>query len=95
VVYVGTEYIVQETLVDLTDVSATTPQTAEEKQHGIFLPSYYADADAEYWLTERTGFFLGANYQKSSSFDQTLSDRTAKIDLSTTYGVQSGITLRF
>ena len=93
VAYVGTNYIVQEALV-LEDVTSTV-QTIEEKRSGVFLPSYYADADAEYWLTERTGFFFGANYQKSGSIDQTLSDRTAKIDLSTTYGVQSGITLRF
>ena len=61
----------------------------------MLLPGYYADAGAEYWMTERAGFYLGASYQKSGSFDQTLNDRTAKIDLSTTYGVQSGITLRF
>jgi hypothetical protein len=94
VAYVGINFIVQETLVDLVDVTSSV-DTVEQKQHGIFLPAYYADADAEYWLTERTGFFLGANYQKSGSFDQTLNERTAKIDLSTTYGVQSGITLRF
>lgn len=93
VAYVGTNYIVDESFVVADTTSAI--QTVEEKRHGIFLPCYYAGADAEYWLTERTGFFLGANYQASGSFDQTLSDRTAKIDLSTTYGVQSGITLRF
>lgn len=93
VIYVGSRYIVQETL-DLED-STTTIATSEEQDRGVILPAYYVDADAEYWLTERAGFFLGANYQKSRSFEQTLSDRTANVDLSTTYAVQSGITLRF
>jgi hypothetical protein len=93
VIYVGSRYVVDEILT--VDDTTAPIETIEEKDHSVLLPAYYADADAEYWLTERAGFFLGANYQKSGSFDQTLNDRTAKIDLSTTYGVQSGITLRF
>jgi hypothetical protein len=91
--YVGTRYVVDEA-VEI-DETTTPIETAEEKDHSVFLPALYADADAEYWVTERTGFYLGGGYQKSGSFNQTLNDRTAKIDLSTTYGVQSGITLRF
>lgn len=93
VVYVGSRYVVDET-VTIDDTLAPI-ETIEEKEHQVILPAFYADADAEYWVTERAGFYLGANYQKCGSFDQTLNDRTAKIDLSTTYGVQSGITLRF
>lgn len=91
--YVGSRYVVDETLV--IDETTSPLETIEEKEHSMFLPAFYADADAEYWVTERTGFYVGASYQKSGSFDQTLNDRTAKIDLNTTYGVQSGITLRF
>ncbi|HUJ43955.1 MAG TPA: hypothetical protein VLW52_10145 [Opitutaceae bacterium] len=92
-IYVGSRYIVDES-VDLEEVE-TPLETLEEKDHSVFLPAYYIDANAEYWLTERAGFYLGAGYQKSGSFDQTMNDRTARIDLSTTYGIQSGITLRF
>lgn len=91
--YVGSRYVVDETLT--IDDTLAPIETTEEKEHQVILPAFYADADAEYWVTERAGFYLGASYQKSGSFDQTLNDRTAKIDLSTTYGVQSGITLRF
>ena len=92
-VYVGSRYIADET-ADIEETTSTL-QTVEEKDRRVLLPGYYADAGAEYWITERAGFYLGASYQKAGSFDQTLNDRTAKIDLSTTYGVQSGITLRF
>jgi hypothetical protein len=91
--YVGSRYVVNEEI--LLDETTSALATSEERQHSVLLPTYYADADAEFWLTERTGFFLGASYQKSGSFDQTLGGRTAKIDLSTSYGFQSGITLRF
>jgi predicted porin len=59
------------------------------------LPAWYADAGAEYWLTERAGFYLDATLQRSQSFDQNLGGRTATIDMSSTSGVTSGLTLRF
>ena len=61
----------------------------------MVLPAFYADLDAEYWLTDRTGFYLGASLQKSGSYDQTLGDRTAKIDMGTASGIQTGLSLRF
>jgi hypothetical protein len=92
-VYFGSRYIAHEE-VDITDVS-TAVQTDEESDRNVMLPLYYANADAEYWLTERTGLYLGASYQKSGHYDQTLNGRTATIDLGSTYGISSGITLRF
>jgi hypothetical protein len=92
-IYIGTTYIAQES-VDLTDV-ATPLQELDQSTHSVARPAYYGDADAEYWLTERSGFYLGATYQKSGNYDQTVGGRTAQIDLGSTYGLQSGITLRF
>ncbi len=91
---VGTRYIVDETL-QVADVNDTTVETTGEQSRFVMLPLYYANADAEYWLTERSGFYLGVNGQKSGSYDQSVGGRTATINLGTTYGVQSGITLRF
>ncbi len=91
---VGTRYIVDETLV-VDDVNGTELTTSGEQSRFVMLPLYYANADAEYWLTERAGFYLGVNGQKSGSYDQSVGGRTATINLGTTYGVQSGITLRF
>ncbi len=91
--FVGTTYSAEES-VDLTDVT-TTLATADYTNRSVLLPAYFADANAEYWLTERSGFYLGASFQKSGSFDQTVGGRTAQIDLGSSYGIQSGITLRF
>jgi len=82
----------QEIVVD--DITARI-MSIDEKTRTVLLPAFYADADAEYWLTERTGFYLGATYQKSKSFDQTLDASSATVNLGSTSGVQSGLTLRF
>ena len=74
----------------------TSPITyVDEKTRQVLLPAFYADADAEYWLTERSGLYLGATYQKSKSFDQNLGSESATVNLGTTSGLQSGFTLRF
>ena len=92
-VYIGTTYVAQES-VDLTDVVNQLTEN-DESTHSVARPAYYGNADAEYWLTERSGFYLGATFQKSGNYDQTVGGRTAQIDLGSTYGLQSGITLRF
>ena len=70
-------------------------QTADLDHRNVLLPAFYADLDAEYWLTERAGFYLGATYQRSKPFEQTLGGRTATIDMGTTSGLTTGVTLRF
>jgi hypothetical protein len=91
--YVGTDYTVSEQ-IELDEVLSPV-QTAELDHRNVLLPAFYADLDAEYWLTERAGFYLGATYQKSKTFEQTLGGRTATIDLGTTSGLTTGVTLRF
>jgi hypothetical protein len=93
VAYIGSRYEVQEEL----ELDALTQPaiTTEESSRNVVLPAFYADLDAEYWLTDRTGFYLGASLQKSGSYNQTLGDRTAKIDMGTASGIQTGLSLRF
>jgi hypothetical protein len=93
IVYIGTRYVVQESAT-VDGLSSPLGITAADT-HNIWMPAYYANADAEYWLTERTGFYMGATFQQSGSYDQTLYGRTAQIDLGSTYGLTSGFTLRF
>jgi len=64
--YVGTRYVVEEAL-DLTDVTSELHVT-DESSRNVLMPAYFADADAEYWLTERTGLYLGATYQTSGDY---------------------------
>jgi hypothetical protein len=91
--FVGTSYKEDEEIV-IDDVIAPITNV-QEKTRSVLLPAVFADANAEYWLTERTGFYLGATYQKSKSFNQTLDDSSATVDLGSTSGFQSGFTLRF
>jgi hypothetical protein len=90
---VGSTYTAAEDLY----IDNVNPHIAivETKTHTVVLPAWYADAGAEYWLTERAGFYLDATLQRSQSFDQNLGGRTATIDMSSTSGVTSGLTLRF
>jgi hypothetical protein len=93
-VFAGTTYKEDEELV-IDDVIAPITNV-QEKTRSVLLPAVFADANAEYWLTERTGFYLGATYQKSKSFNQSLDDgSSATINMSSTSGLQSGFTLRF
>ena len=94
---VGSTYKVDETieLDDATQPVTALVQNVDEKTRNLLLPAFYADIDAEYWMTERTGFYLGATYQKSKSFDQSLDGRSATIDMGSTSGFTSGLTLRF
>jgi hypothetical protein len=93
VLYLGTRYIAEEELI--LDELTNPAVTLEEKTRQILLPAAYADLDAEYWLTDRTGFYLGASVQKSGSYDQTVGGRTARIQLGTSAGFQTGMSLRF
>jgi hypothetical protein len=61
----------------------------------VLLPAWYADLDAEYWLTERAGLYLGASYQRCESFNQNLGGESATVDMTSTSGITSGLTLRF
>ena len=90
---VGSTYTANERAF-IEDVS-TMLEYGGTKTHTVLLPAWFANADAEYWLTERTGLYLGATYQKSQGISQTLGNRTATIDLGTTSGLTSGLTMRF
>jgi hypothetical protein len=92
-VFAGSTYTASETvLVDNVSFNVTD---GEVKTHSVILPAWYADADAEYWLTERAGFYLGATYQRSQSYNQNLGGRSATVDMGSTSGLTSGLTLRF
>lgn len=56
---------------------------------------YYAMANAEFWMTERTGVYAGASYEGLADYDQKLGDRTATIDIGQGVAIRGGIVLRF
>ena len=104
--YVGTEfkasesfntgYEVDQQLLDNPDLAPTYSVVGERNSTHKFIPGFYYDFNAEYWVTERTGFYIGATGQSMRSFQQNkLSGRTATIDLGKSAGWRIGVMTRF
>ena len=81
------------------DGNTDTPKTyrvTEKNATHKFLPGYYVEFNAEYWVTERTGFYFGVSQQTLRGFNQNpLSGRTAKVDMGSSAGWRIGIVTRF
>jgi hypothetical protein len=92
-VYVGSTYTANEMVLVYNVTTLLT--NGQTKTHSVLLPAWYADLDAEYWLTERAGLYLGASYQRCESFNQNLGGESATVDMTSTSGITSGLTLRF
>lgn len=96
VVYAGTTYSVDEAFLPETGAEITDSMKDEASK---FLVGYYADATLQFDATERTGFYVGAVYQATGSYDQTIASTNAnystKIDLNNLNGLRAGMTFRF
>ncbi len=106
--WVGTTYRVDEVFNNSSDVfnpngtaaplsSATEDfRSTEENATHKFVPGIYGELNFEYWVTERTGFYLGVTQQTMRDYSQKpLSGRTVKVDLGSTSGWKIGIMTRF
>ena len=60
-----------------------------------FLSGYYADFTLDFAANDRTGLFGGITAQQFDDYSQTLSGRTAKIDLGQAVGIRGGVSIRF
>ncbi|MFA5262739.1 MAG: hypothetical protein WC378_02870 [Opitutaceae bacterium] len=81
-----------------TDDQLPMTQSASDVEKKV-LPGYYVDANLEYWVTEKTGFYAGAAYQGGGTYTQVISTEdikyTTKIDLKSLSGVRAGMNIRF
>ncbi len=92
--FVGTLFRVDEFIVR-DDVFAPL-RREEESRISKFIPGFYAEMNAEWWLSERTGFYGGVVYETLGSYKQRpLSGRTADVDLGSGAGFRFGIITRF
>jgi hypothetical protein len=73
----------------------TSPALVTERQDSKLISGFYAEANAEFWLTEVTGFYAGVSYFQRGSFDVEASGRTARVTLDNSTGVQMGVVFRF
>ncbi|HEY0945531.1 MAG TPA: hypothetical protein VGD81_09700 [Opitutaceae bacterium] len=91
--YLGTKYRVDERLIVPGLGSELREQTEDEDSQ--FIAGFYGELTAEFWLTERTGFYAGATYENLGDYEQVLNGRTAEVELSSGIGLRFGITTRF
>ena len=95
-VYSGTNYTVTQTFAPA--LGAEISDTSTNDAYKI-LPGYYADANLQFDLTERTGFYAGAVFQSAGSYTQTVdttnSHYSTKIDLAGQSGLRAGMSIRF
>ena len=95
-VYPGTTYSVEQTLVP--DTSDTLVTTVSETE-GNNLSGYYVDATMEYLITERAGLYMGAFYQSTGTYVQTITENgssyTTDVDLSKLQGFRAGLNFKF
>lgn len=95
-VYAGSTYSVNEAFQPDTGAEISSSLDDETTK---FLAGYYADASLQFDATERTGFYVGAVYQATGSYDQKISTANANyvtnVDLNGLNGFRAGLTYRF
>lgn len=92
--FVGSDFSATEAL-DLDFPTTTRIQFQNTDSITELLVGYYAEASIEYWITQRTGFFLGAVIESMDDFVQNFAGRTATVTLSDATLVRFGIIHRF
>ncbi|MGA3007533.1 MAG: hypothetical protein ABSE59_06540 [Opitutaceae bacterium] len=94
--YVGTTFTVNQTLTPPTGSSITS--TVSDDYYTV-LPACFADADLEYSLTETTGLYLGAIFQSSTGYNQSIhsldGNYTNRVEFGNEEGVRGGINFKF
>lgn len=90
--YIGTTYRIDESL----NVPGVLPIRIEgEQNYKKFMAGAYAEINAEWLITERTGVFAGVTAETLDKYEQTLSGRTAAVSIGSNAGLRLGITTRF
>lgn len=56
---------------------------------------FYGELNAEFWITYRTGVFLGVLYEKIDSFEYVWGTRSASVDVGDGLVIRAGIVYRF
>lgn len=91
--YFGTTFTADESSTVATAI--TSPSSTLVDRRDLAIVGYYGETNLEYWVTDRTGFYAGLTYEKLGSYNQSLGNRVANIDLSSSVGFRFGIVTRF
>lgn len=98
VVYSGSSYLVTQQFKPATGDEAKLDQQDDKD---TLLPGFYVDANLQWFMTETAGLYVGAIYQSSGDYTQTVSsdDKAAtysnRVDLSSLQGIRAGMNFRF
>jgi hypothetical protein len=92
--YAGTRYTAVESIA-IPVIGGTISTALEESNSTKFLAGYFADFNLEWAANERTGLFGGVTAQKLGAYSQSLSGRTARIDLGSSVGLRGGVSIKF
>lgn len=91
--WIGSKFRFEETL--LVNGSAIRTNSSTEKYSQQYLSGFYADANIEWWVSTKTGFFGGLGYEKLGNYTQKAYDRTATVKMDNGLGFRFGLITRF
>lgn len=91
--YLGSVYKAEEEMID-PEVKYHPGYKAELRMRK-FMPGYYGELNAEFWMTYRTGLFVGGVFEKVGDYEQTLANRTAKVEVGSGLAYRFGVVHRF
>jgi hypothetical protein len=97
-VYSGTTFDVKQTFAPETGDDITQSATGLESK---LLPGFFVDANLQWSMTDNSGLYVGAVYQNSGDYEQTVSPDNgtsgykARVDLSSLQGIRAGVNFRF
>ncbi len=92
--YVGTHYSAVESL-EIPLLNKTVADLVTDSDESKFLAGYYGDFNFEWNANDVLGLYGGVSAQKFGDFNQSLGDRTAKIDLGASLGFRGGLNIKF
>jgi len=92
--YAGTQYSAVESFT-IPNMTTTVDNVLTSSYTQKFLGGYYGDLSVEWAANERTGLYGGLTAQKFGDYEQTVTGRTAIIDLGSSVGIRGGFSFKF
>ena len=92
--YAGTQYSAVESFT-VPNMTTTIENALTSSYKAKFLGGYYGDVSVEWAANERSGLYGGFTAQKFGNYEQSVTGRTAIVDLGSSVGIRGGFTFKF
>jgi hypothetical protein len=93
VAYIGSNYKVDEEMIE--PVLTLQPSAVGEIHKKDTMIGFYGELNAEFWITYRTGLFVGVVYEHLGDYVQTAGHRTASVEIGSGTSFKIGVINRF